>query len=125
MTQYMLLFSLGPVQPFIAQARKTRDLWLGSFLLSALMQASMEGIETKLVFPSKPFIDAKQEIPDLPNKYIAIFDTSDEAVNAADKSEEKIKQFWKEICSDVWDFVLKKSAHSSETRDLWKEQIDA
>ncbi len=29
--EFMLMFSLGPVQPFIAQARKTRDLWLGSF----------------------------------------------------------------------------------------------
>lgn len=126
MTQYMLLFSLGPVQPFIAQARKTRDLWLGSFLLSALMQVSMEGIETKLVFPNKPFIDKNKEIPDLPNKYIAIFDTPDDAVDAAVSSERKIKQFWQDICNDVWDFVLEKPAHSIKaTRDLWNEQTNA
>ncbi|MBA5248658.1 MAG: hypothetical protein FE834_03865, partial [Gammaproteobacteria bacterium] len=28
-----LHFSLGPVQGFIGQARRTRDLWAGSFLL--------------------------------------------------------------------------------------------
>ncbi len=39
--QHMLMFSLGPVQPFIEQARKTRDLWLGSFLLAKLMEAAM------------------------------------------------------------------------------------
>jgi len=31
-----LLFHLGPVQDFIAQARSTRDLWSGSYLLSWL-----------------------------------------------------------------------------------------
>ena len=55
--QYMLLFSLGPVQSFIAQARKTRDLWLGSYLLSVLMEAAMEHIKREsLVFPADPTI---------------------------------------------------------------------
>lgn len=26
-------FTLGPVQGFVAQARRTRDFWAGSFLL--------------------------------------------------------------------------------------------
>src|SRR5579884_4046007 len=68
--QYMLLFSLGPVQSFIAQARKTRDLMLGSFLLSMLMEAAMKGLDKeKLVFPADPII--KNGISDLPNKFIA------------------------------------------------------
>lgn len=32
-----LLFTIGPVQEFIAQARSTRDLWSGSYLLSYLI----------------------------------------------------------------------------------------
>ncbi|MEZ5479145.1 MAG: type III-B CRISPR-associated protein Cas10/Cmr2 [Thiolinea sp.] len=27
-------FTLGPVQSFVAQARRTRDFWAGSFILS-------------------------------------------------------------------------------------------
>jgi CRISPR-associated protein Cmr2 len=124
MTQYMLLFSLGPVQSFIAQARKTRDLWLGSFLLSALMQAGMEGIESKLIFPYKPVIE--KGIPDLSNKYVAIFDGAGEAEVAARKSEERIKQLWHEICADVWEKVLEYPARFSPiTRKLWNEQIDS
>jgi CRISPR-associated protein Cmr2 len=123
MTQHMLLFSLGPVQSFIAQARKTRDLWLGSFLLSALMQAGMEDIKERLIFPSKPFIEGN--IPDLPNKYIAIFDDADEAEKAARKSEERIIQFWGEICTNVWNDVLARPAPSNAiTQKLWKEQTD-
>jgi CRISPR-associated protein Cmr2 len=124
MTQYMLLFSLGPVQSFIAQARKTRDLWLGSFLLSALMQAGMGGIDrSKLIFPYEPVI--KKNIPDLPNKYIAIFDDVDEAVDAAGESEKRIKQLWQGICADVWRDVLEYPARFSPiTRTLWDEQVD-
>src|SRR5262249_44705372 len=123
MTQYMLLFSLGPVQPFIAQARKTRDLWVGSFLLSALMQVSMKGLESKLIFPFKPFIEGK--IPDLPNKYIAVFDSLDEARTTAEQSEKNIRKFWQDICEDVWNAVLEFPARFSPvTRTQWDKQVD-
>ncbi|GAB4246441.1 MAG: hypothetical protein Kow00109_22550 [Acidobacteriota bacterium] len=52
-----LLFQLGPVQEFIAQARSTRDLWSGSFLLSWLMAHAMKAVADELgpdviIFPS-------------------------------------------------------------------------
>src|SRR5487761_468634 len=100
MTQYMLMFSLGPVQTFIAQARKTRDLWLGSFLLSTLMEAAMKGMEDNLVFPADPTI--KDNIPDLPNKYVAIFGDANQAYEAAKESKERIEKCWESICRDVW-----------------------
>ncbi|MBK9138132.1 MAG: type III-B CRISPR-associated protein Cas10/Cmr2 [Verrucomicrobia bacterium] len=37
-----LKLQLGPVQEFIAQARSTRDLWSGSYLLSWLMAAGLK-----------------------------------------------------------------------------------
>jgi CRISPR-associated protein Cas10/Cmr2 subtype III-B len=37
-----LKFQIGPVQEFIAQARSTRDLWSGSYLLSWLMAAGLK-----------------------------------------------------------------------------------
>lgn len=52
-----LLFQIGPVQDFIAQARSTRDLWSGSYLLSWMMAHVMQIITDRLgpdciVFPS-------------------------------------------------------------------------
>lgn len=38
---WMLRFSIGPVQSFIAEARTGRDLWTGSMLLAELTWASM------------------------------------------------------------------------------------
>jgi hypothetical protein len=41
MSQSLLKVQIGPVQEFIAQARSTRDLWSGSYLLSWLMAAGI------------------------------------------------------------------------------------
>jgi len=37
--QYLFLFTIGPVQSFIAQARKTRDLYAGSAILGEIIGA--------------------------------------------------------------------------------------
>jgi CRISPR-associated protein Cmr2 len=53
----LLLFQFGPVQDFIAQARSTRDLWSGSYLISWLMAHAMKAVSDRvgpdaIVFPS-------------------------------------------------------------------------
>jgi CRISPR-associated protein Cmr2 len=61
----LLLFTLGPVQEFIATARRTQDLWIGSFLLSYLTWQGMRVIAEQLgpdcvLFPSlyeQPLVD--------------------------------------------------------------------
>ena len=45
----ILNFSIGPVQGFIARARKTRDFWAGSFLLSYLAGQAMAVREEEAV----------------------------------------------------------------------------
>ena len=50
----LLLFQLGPVQEFIAQAATVGDLWAGSYLLSMLVWAGLQKVpdkESKVVFP--------------------------------------------------------------------------
>jgi CRISPR-associated protein Cmr2 len=64
MTRYLLLVSLGPVQDFIASARRCRDLWFGSWVLGELAKAAAAGIVEALggddaalealVFPAAP-----------------------------------------------------------------------
>ncbi len=53
----LILFQLGPVQDFIAQARTTRDLWSGSYLLSWLIAHALKAVSDRIgpdavVFPS-------------------------------------------------------------------------
>jgi CRISPR-associated protein Cmr2 len=53
-TPHVLLVVLGPVQEFIAQARRTRDLWYGSHLLSEMSKAAARALAPRgcLVFPA-------------------------------------------------------------------------
>ena len=56
MSPHLLLLSIGPVQQFIAQARRTRDLWFGSHVLSEVCKAAARALAhspgTTLVFPA-------------------------------------------------------------------------
>lgn len=55
MTAHLLLVMLGPVQDFIAQARRTRDLWFGSHLLSELSRRAARALVdggAQLIFPA-------------------------------------------------------------------------
>ncbi|MBL7815762.1 MAG: type III-B CRISPR-associated protein Cas10/Cmr2 [Saprospiraceae bacterium] len=66
MTQYIFHFSIGPVQGFIAQARKTQDLYGGSRLLSDLCRKAIETAESKgvkIIFPYLPIGSQKSSIP--------------------------------------------------------------
>jgi CRISPR-associated protein Cmr2 len=56
MTRHLFLITIGPVQEFIAGARRTRDLWFGSWLLSELSRTAAGAIKTnggevQLIFP--------------------------------------------------------------------------
>lgn len=54
MTEQYFHFTLGPVQGFVAQARRTRDFWAGSFLLSWLSAVAMKSVENQdgeIIFP--------------------------------------------------------------------------
>lgn len=69
---HLFLFTLTPVQSFIAQARKTQDLWAGSRMLSDLIGKVFDKIDKEggqVIFPS-------QKSDSLPNRILAEFDLS-------------------------------------------------
>ncbi len=54
MSRYLYLFQIGPVQSFIAAARRTQDLYVGSRLLSLLASAGVSAAQSArgdLLFP--------------------------------------------------------------------------
>lgn len=55
MSQMVLILAVGPVQQFIGQARRMRDLWFGSHLLSEMSRAAARSLAVAgwtLVFPA-------------------------------------------------------------------------
>ncbi len=78
---YLFHVHIGPVQAFIASARRTRDLWFGSWLLNELATTAAQTIieaQGTLVFPafngSTTAKDTDQNDSNVPNKIIAIVD---------------------------------------------------
>lgn len=53
---YLISIAVGPVQDFIASARRSRDLWFGSWLLSEISKAAANkianGDKDRLIFPA-------------------------------------------------------------------------
>jgi CRISPR-associated protein Cmr2 len=88
--QYVFIFALGPVQGFIAAARRTRDLWFGSQLLSDLAGAAATHLRDKhgadLVFPAT-LPAAGGAVAGVSNKIVCVLRTDAPAAAAADAKQ--------------------------------------
>ena len=93
MNKYLFLFTIGPVQSFISQARKSQDLFSGSRLLSDLITFTITLLppDSELIFPRK---DAKFK----PNRFIAIINSENEdnIKELGVSLEKRLKLFYKE-----------------------------
>ena len=68
--QSLLLFQLGPVQSFIAQAETLGDLAVGSAILSEITAAAIKAVpdwEGRLVFPSPV---KNKDLLGIPNRFL-------------------------------------------------------
>ena len=69
---HLFLFTIGPVQGFIAQARKTMDLKAGSDILSELILAGMtkakNEYQAEIIFP---YLPSSKKADSMPNKFLA------------------------------------------------------
>ena len=58
---HVLIVTLGPIQDFIEAARRTRDLWFGSWLLSELSKATARALAEECGLGSLVFPGIKEE----------------------------------------------------------------
>ena len=101
---HLLLISLGPVQDFIAAARRCRDLWFGSWLLSELSKAAAGAVAhvahdkaESLVFPSVQSLAdlAPNSSLNVANKILAVVD---DPAGAARAAQEAASRRLRDIC---------------------------
>ena len=88
MPSYLLTLSIGPVQSLIGAARRTRDLWCGSWLLSECSRAAARSLHTAqpgaLIFPSPPRPDVDLQPLERPGDTANIANIIRASVTAAD-----------------------------------------
>jgi len=129
MTAYLYILSIGPVQDFIAAARRTRDLWLGSHLLSEISKAAAKKIVAEgglLIFPN--FKKEKLEpscSPDAPNVANIIL-----AELPAGKDPSNVNKRVKAAAQDEWEQYAKGAKFLAENLskefvddNIWNEQV--
>lgn len=98
MKRYLFIFTLGPVQYFIAQARKTQDLYAGSFLLSYLIDSTMKNLNAQL--NSGEFIFPHKAIKSKPNRFIATIE-SDDIAEIGKELKEYVRNEFQQITNNV------------------------
>ncbi len=95
---HLLLFQIGPVQEFIAQAATPEDLWAGSYLLSTLVKAGLDvvpDVRNAAIFPN--LSDGKieealtQNIPTLPNRFLVRVAGLEEGKEIARKAADAVR----------------------------------
>lgn len=140
-----LQISIGPVQTFIYEARRTQDLWMGSYLLSFLTWAGIKFIAERygpdaILYPAlreHPLADQwlKQELGSLPfltsvtditiaatpNKFVAVVPAG-EAQNLAEQVARAVRETWHEIAKEVQkDFPG--GPQNGTWKEIWDRQI--
>ncbi len=139
MAQLAFHFTLGPVQSFVAQARRTRDLWAGSFLLSWLTGHAMKAVLDQggeITFPRvtengkivDPLLRAitgdthgnTPQIGSIPNRFKAeVGDGFD-----PDQVTEIVRQKWQVLADTVWERFVAETTKTmgNGTRAIWERQ---
>ena len=142
---------IDPVQEFIGQSRRTRDLWASSFLVSWVtgqaMQAVIEmtGDKDAITFPyvkDDPLLQAiaqsliptpknnsaleSEELPKiatLPNRFTAVIGREYGYAEINKKVVEKVKQKWLDLAQAVYKAFIAKQDKAGRTQDIWDRQI--
>jgi CRISPR-associated protein Cmr2 len=138
MTAHLLLITLGPVQEFIAQARRTRDHWYGSHLLSELARAAARELAdsgAKLIFPAlargdpelqqcfAPLRPSGKPPLNVANKVVAEVPADVDPKELAQTTREAVMRLWRE---DIAAPVKRRCAGllAPGIDAVWDEQID-
>lgn len=140
-----LLFTIGPVQDFIATARKTQDLWSGSYLLSYLAWCAMKVVADvfgpdSIIFPDlcrQPMADLwllekglnveipqREELssPTLPNRFLAII-PENKAAEVGDQAKQIVYETFQEICKSVQQEIEKRvNIDNQAWSSIWNRQ---
>lgn len=132
-------FALGPVQSFVSESRRTRDLWAGSFLISYLTAHAMAAVlqqDGQVEFPAVTnkigeITDAllnavvtttapKNLLGTIPNRFVAHVAASFDPQPCLDA----VQNAWEKIAQSVWQqFVAPYESKGENTRAIWQRQI--
>ena len=132
-------FTLGPVQGFVSQARRTRDFWAGSFILSWLAAVAIQAVKHqggKVEFPQPDdnymawlvgddTAKNKDKIPiqgSIPNRFKGMVASVDPATFNPVAVTDSVQEAWKALAEVIWKADLQAFSGNVQ-RNIWDRQI--
>ena len=119
MEKELLLFQIGPVQEFIAQAETLGDLRVGSEMLSDVTAAALRtipGYETEAVFPAVK----KDELSGIPNRFL-VFVPKGRGEELARAAAEAARDALVKMAEEAFP----KTGLSQGLHDAYRKQVEA
>jgi CRISPR-associated protein Cmr2 len=120
---HLFLFQIGPVQTFIAQARRTQDLFIGSHLLSELATAGVMAASTmpgfKAIFP---ILENGQVKGGAPHRFAFLCDANPTQV--AEHVETSVKRRWHDGFALPVRSLVERAVSNGNWADTFERQID-
>lgn len=128
----LLAFTFGPVQSFVAQARRTRDLWAGSWLLAYLAECALAAAERAGAIARLPYrppevrgrvqaIEERRLFGGLPNRFLV---EAPDPVAAAHAASAALADAWRRVADAVWNaFVAPVAELGQGTDAIWQRQV--
>lgn len=133
--QSIFQFTLGPVQGFVSQARRTRDFWAGSFILSWLSGVAMacikeQGGNIEFPLPDDDYLkwlttgtgEKRPQQGSIPNRFKAVQATVPRDFHPEWVSE-AVRGAWRALAEAVWQGDLEGRVGDA-TRVIWERQIN-
>jgi CRISPR-associated protein Cmr2 len=129
------IFTIGPVQSFISAAKKIKEFWAGSYLLSYLTWQAIEHTiekagEDSIIFPMvtdqpfyQRFIENKEnvsdlEMPTLPNRFMAVLDKENSQEILKECEIRVTKKLYEIFNSKPMNFKLSNSDHEAVKKQI-------
>lgn len=131
---YLLAVEIGPVQEFIAAARKTRDLWFGSHVVSEIAKAAARCLAERcggasLVFPAPAAADALDPdtplnvadvlLTEVPAAVVEQLGGEDQLDKLAAAAAAAVQARWQAFAQQAFD-----RARRFLREEIWHDQVD-
>lgn len=122
MSDAVLRFTFSPVQSFIAEARRTSDLFAGSRILAELASAAAQSISAdggQLVFPAS----LEGDRHDMPNVIVAVVPWG-KADQIARNAEDALRARWHELAEEARRELQSLSPVDGVWEETWQRQTE-
>lgn len=145
MSEHLSLYvEFGPVESFIAEARRTRDTWAGSYILSCLMAHALlaarahgatimyPAIDDDLLIRKVASVrdgvlplasDIANRVGSLPDRFEAEVSDQTMAQTVAEKAADAWRAAWVKLAGETWSHFWQQWPCDARTREIWDRQI--